>query len=75
MDFEKLIGNDQIKLKLKKAIENNRVEVIIGYKDRLCKMERCSRSKKPYSALRYLLNHYKTKHPGVVLKNREGDTI
>lgn len=58
-----------------KTIKNNRIELIIGYKDRLCKIDRCPRSKNPYSELRYLINHYKTKHPGVILKNREGDQI
>ncbi|MFW9971018.1 MAG: ATP-binding protein [Candidatus Odinarchaeota archaeon] len=58
-----------------KIIKNNRVEVVIGYDSRICKIKGCPRAKNPYSTFKSLINHYKSKHPLVSLKNREGDSI
>jgi len=53
----------------------NSIQVVIGYDNRQCQIERCPRHKNPYKTYRGLINHYKNKHPNVELLNREGDRI
>jgi hypothetical protein len=55
--------------------EPNQVTVKVRFADRLCKVEKCSRSKKPYATLKSLINHYKNKHPEIMVVNSEGNRM
>lgn len=78
LDDYKLViieGKDYNNIELEENNTNKKPDaesVVIGYKDRLCTVEGCFRSREPYKSFGPLLPHYKKKHPAIKIVNKAG---
>jgi hypothetical protein len=51
--------------------KKEKIKVHINLHDRLCRVEKCSHSKKEYTRYSALIDHYKKKHPEIGLVYEE----
>ncbi len=49
--------------------------VEIDYENMICAFPGCKRPKIPYKKVRAFIDHYKKKHPGVIVKDKEGNRL
>ena len=70
------IDYDDIELSSQKQEKvGNEKRIPVGIKDRLCKVNGCTRSRNPYAHYNSLIRHYKLKHPNVQIINRAGERM
>lgn len=71
MDFEDI----ELESLKKRGKEENKDRILVGIKDRMCKVKGCPRSRNPYVQYKSLIRHYKLKHPNIQIINRAGERM